>query len=172
MPIGICACGCGLPTRIPKSSNPRYGWVKGFPVRFRSGHNSRLKPSGPYPGKGIGHGKAEGIHRLRAMKALGRRLPKGAVVHHTDGSKNPDAPLVICENHAYHMLLHHRMRIKARGGNPNTDRICSRCRNVKDRSDFNRFKLGFGGLSHYCRGCANEMNKEWRNKRCLSIPAF
>ena len=77
-----------------------------------------------------------GLHRVRAEKALGRPLPAGAVVHHADGSKADDAPLVICQDQAYHRFLHARMRVKAAGGNPNVDAICERCRRVKPRAFF------------------------------------
>lgn len=67
-------------------------------------------------------------HRLRAEMALGRPLPPKAIIHHADGSKRDDAPLVICQDHAYHMLLHRRMRVKALGGDPNRDVVCKICR--------------------------------------------
>ncbi len=39
-------------------------------------------------------------HRIIAEKALGKRLPKGAVVHH-----HSDKQLVICQDQGYHNLL-------------------------------------------------------------------
>lgn len=59
----------------------------------------------PYPGA-----KSKRIHRLRAEAALGKPLPHGAQVHHADGSLDANAPLVICQDAAYHKLLHQRMR--------------------------------------------------------------
>jgi hypothetical protein len=47
-------------------------------------------------------------HRVRAQKALGKRLPKGAQVHHFLGYRGPNAQLVICPDQKYHMLLHAR----------------------------------------------------------------
>lgn len=50
-------------------------------------------------------------HVLLAEKALGRKLPEGAVVHHMDGNpSNNHQPfnLVICPDQAYHALLHKR----------------------------------------------------------------
>jgi hypothetical protein len=51
-------------------------------------------------------------HVLVAERALGKFLPPGAMVHHVNEVKadNRGANLVICENHAYHQLLHRRMR--------------------------------------------------------------
>lgn len=54
-------------------------------------------------------------HILIAEKALGKPLPLGAVVHHC-GARDDQTQLVICENQAYHLLLHQRMRaLKACG---------------------------------------------------------
>jgi hypothetical protein len=46
-------------------------------------------------------------HRYLAEKALGKSLPKFAVIHHHEGSI---PTLVICPNQAYHLLIHSRMR--------------------------------------------------------------
>lgn len=57
-------------------------------------------------------GKRVGQHVLVAEKALGKPLPKGAVVHHVNGKPWDNRPenLVVCPNQAYHALLHARMR--------------------------------------------------------------
>lgn len=51
-------------------------------------------------------------HILVAEAALGYSLPSGAEVHHVDRNRTNNAAtnLVICENHAYHLFLHRRMR--------------------------------------------------------------
>lgn len=45
-------------------------------------------------------------------KAIGRRLPNGAEVHHVDGNpfNNEPSNLVVCPDAAYHKLLHQRQR--------------------------------------------------------------
>lgn len=40
---GLCACGCGEATPIAASSDSRYGHVKGQPLRFIRGHNTRTR---------------------------------------------------------------------------------------------------------------------------------
>jgi hypothetical protein len=52
-------------------------------------------------------------HIYLAEKALGRKLPEGAEVHHLNNNKadnHTPLNLVICPNAAYHMLLHKRAR--------------------------------------------------------------
>lgn len=53
-------------------------------------------------------------HIHLATKALGRRLPFGAVVHHMNNDKTDNHTplnLVICPDQTYHMLLHYRARM-------------------------------------------------------------
>src|SRR5438132_812477 len=40
----LCECGCGQETSLAKWSDRRFGWIKGEPVRFISGHNRRRSP--------------------------------------------------------------------------------------------------------------------------------
>lgn len=49
-------------------------------------------------------------HVVVSEKALGKKLPKGAEVHHVDEDKlnNDPGNLVICPDRAYHMLIHQR----------------------------------------------------------------
>src|SRR5690348_5730408 len=38
-----CECGCGEKTTIAKKNRPHLGHIKGQPVRFISGHSTRLR---------------------------------------------------------------------------------------------------------------------------------
>ena len=60
-----------------------------------------------HPDKRNKDGTKGRAHRFIAEKALGRKLPPKAVVHHYYG--NPDT-LVICPSQTYHMLLEQRTK--------------------------------------------------------------
>lgn len=51
-------------------------------------------------------------HTQVAEKALGKKLPKGAVVHHVNEDRLDNRPtnLVICPDRRYHALIHARMK--------------------------------------------------------------
>lgn len=68
-------------------------------------------------------------HVLIAEQALGKRLPKGAQVHHVDEDRSNDRNdnLVICPNASYHQLLHRRQRALDACGNANW-RKCHICK--------------------------------------------
>lgn len=150
---GLCECGCGELVPIAKRSNTHAGWVKGLPKRFIVGHQHKNWPTKSYRLKLVGS-KLKKVHVLRAEAALGKALPPGAVVHHHNkGAFDNDAPLVICENQAYHLLLHHRTRIVRAGGNPNTDKICGACKKAKQLELFpldNARLRGHGSSCHEC----------------------
>lgn len=72
-------------------------------------------------------------HVIVAERALGRFMPAGSEIHHVDGNprNNAASNLVICQDKAYHKLLHARTRVVRAGGNPNTQKICGYCRELK-----------------------------------------
>ena len=67
------------------------------------------------------NGKSRMEHTLKAEAALGKKLPEGAAVHHHD-----ENTLVICENNAYHKLLHLRHKALLASGDPHY-RKCKYC---------------------------------------------
>lgn len=59
-------------------------------------------------------------HIVLAEKALGKKLPSGAIVHHMNEDRSDNhSPfnLVICPDQEYHMLLHKRMKELGYGKN-------------------------------------------------------
>lgn len=109
------------------------------------------------------------LHRLRAEKAFGKPLPAGVVVHHADGTKHDDAPLVICQDQSYHALLHARMRIFKAGGNPDMDAWCCYCKQPRPREEFHQRKNTFGrkpgSLTTVCKSCGVKRTRETRDRR-------
>lgn len=83
--------------------------------------------TGGYLFKTIGR-KTNYLHIAVAEKALGKKLPKGAEVHHVNGNPadNRNANLVICQDHKYHSLLHMREDALAVTGDANM-RLCKIC---------------------------------------------
>lgn len=67
-------------------------------------------------------------HVLVASAALGKRLPEGAQVHHVNGNKtdNRSENLVICQDRAYHSLLHQRQAALRQTGHADWRR-CAYC---------------------------------------------
>lgn len=98
------------------------------------------------------------LHRLRAERALGKPLPPNALVHHADGSTRDDAPLVICQDMAYHCLLHCRMRILRAGGDPNREKICNWCQRLKPFELFHKAERGYAQRQGRCKECVCVLN--------------
>jgi hypothetical protein len=119
-----------------------------------------------------GHHRADSqghvlTHILVAESALGKPLPVGAEVHHVDEDTKNNRPsnLVICQDVAYHKLLHVRARIVRAGGNPNTDSICSTCGLVKPLDQFNRANHHKAQrVQRSCRQCQSDYCKSYIRK--------
>lgn len=72
---------------------------------------NRTQPGFGTKGYKFDYASGRQVHVAVAERALGRRLPKGACVHHVDENRRNNDPtnLVICPDNAYHRLLHKRM---------------------------------------------------------------
>ena len=181
--IGMCQCGCGKQAPIASKTSSRNGWIKNMPIRFISGHNGKLQPKGTKAYRWKGGIKTNYQNRvliykpyyhrsyadgyvLRAVfiveEVLGKRLPKGSVVHHNDENPNNDnhENLVVCENRAYHLLLHRRISAFKNSGHPNW-RKCSYCGQY-DNPD----KLYISPRNNARhRSCAKKYMATWKNRR-------
>ncbi len=136
-PPALCECGCGALAPIAIKTRARLGHVKGRPCRFIRGHNSQVGNAPNWRGgktkhqdgyvcvRMPNHARASNTgyvlaHVVIAEHALGHPLPSKAQVHHHNEVKsdNTGGNLVICENEAYHKLLHKRKRAYLATGNP------------------------------------------------------
>ena len=64
----LCECGCGEPVALAPFSIPDRGWLKGQPIRFVRGHNSRIHPTRPMSGR---QHTAEARHKM-SLRTLGQ----------------------------------------------------------------------------------------------------
>lgn len=107
-------------------------------------------------------------HILVAERALGHALPAGAEVHHFDENQrnNAGGNLVICQDRAYHKLLHVRARTVRAGGNPNTHKVCCDCHLVKPFEAFNVMRANKStGRQNACRPCTKARDAAKREQR-------
>src|SRR5436190_13794539 len=164
---GLCGCGCGLPTPIAKKQRVARGHVKGQPTPFRPSHrrrNPNVYKATWFHARPNNEGVVQ-VHIVVVEKALGHRLPLRAETHHVDGNKhnNANRNLVICQDHAYHALLHLRTRVVKAGGNPNLEKCCAGCDHPKPFAAFPRrnTKGCTYGLDNYCRECKRRKFSAW-----------
>lgn len=122
------------------------------------GYIMRFMPDGHPNANGSGYVME---HVRIAAIALGRAIPRGCDVHHVDGNKsnNANSNLVICDSGAYHRLLHFRMRVLAAGGDPDTERVCGKCRKCLP---FAKFSLSKNSYCHYCKSCSAIQTAAWQ----------
>ncbi len=102
------------------------------------------------------NGRHEFEHILICEAVVGRRLPKGSVVHHVnhDRRDNRKSNLVICQDTKFHSLIHLREKALLACGNANY----RKCRYCKQWDDPQNMKM---------RPCsANGNGEEFRHRAC------
>lgn len=183
MTTGFCQCGCGGQTTIAASNNRGLGRVRGQPMRWITGHNVKAQGFTRRAGRWVNrfgyvlvwapdHPRAASNgyaleHVVIAERVLGKPLPKGAEIHHVNErrAENTNANLVICQDDAYHKLLHTRMRALAACGNPNW-RKCLYCKRYDDVDALRRH--GRGWLHPDCAQLRQRDYNDVRRQRCAA----
>ena len=151
--------GRGRPRRFIKTHTPapknesgerHPRWNGGLTTR--AGRPAEYRPDHPRATRG-GYVYA---HILIAETALGKFISREHPIHHFDENmtNNANSNLVICEDHSYHSLLHARARILRAGGNPNTDSICTKCKQVKPVTEFYLERSAWNGRKATCVPCS------------------
>lgn len=133
-----CQCGCGGTTKDPHKNYMRGHTPHSIESRIKMS-NSMYKGSKTIDSHGYlrvrygGVGKTTKEQRLIAEKVLGKKLKDSYKVHHVNGNRsdNRNCNLVICEDNAYHFLLHKRERAYRACGNVNW-RKCEICKQWDD----------------------------------------
>lgn len=108
--------------------------------RYKTRRSDLDRANYPYGTAWYGHPRYDSgkklqqpLHILKAEMALGRTLRAGESVHHVDNNKlnHHNTNLVIYEGEAYHHLLHARTDVLRAGGDPNTQRLCVACEQLR-----------------------------------------
>ena len=106
-------------------------------------------------------------HRAIAEQALGRRLPDGVEIHHVNEDKNDfrNSNLVICQDRAYHKLLHVRLRALRACGHADW-RKCVICKQYAPVDVLRFYKTSTGlNKAPYHPTCDRENQKQNRIAR-------
>lgn len=170
---GFCQCGCGKKTTVHERNRPCLGIVKGSPRKFILGHGMKGKRGANWTGGKIvdtlgyvrilkkDHPRSDingyvKEHILIVESIFGGSLPSGSSIHHVNEIRSDNRPenLVLCQDEAYHHLLHDRMKAKKECENASW-RKCHYCKQYDDP-----IRLSLNGSSAYHQKCANSYSRE------------
>lgn len=170
---GLCQCGCGNSTPMHTRANAARGYVVGEYGMFLRGHQPKAHGSRHHKwngGQRVGrngyievrspshprsHNGYVYAHVLVVEAALGRPLPGKHPIHHVDEARqnNTNGNLVVCENDAYHKLLHKRQRALDACGDANAI-ACKYCGDYSRQEDMHVFPTKTGNLVGYHPACS------------------
>lgn len=104
-------------------------------------------------------------HILVAEKALGKFITKDHPIHHVNGIQSDNRPcnLVVCENSAYHMLLHRRQKAKEACDNKKFV-PCRECKQYFDSDGMTLHSRKKNQNIYICKPCNRNRSKQWNEK--------
>jgi hypothetical protein len=176
IPYGICQCGCGQKTALAKRTVSAKGMKKDKPNRFIYAHNFKGHNNGKWKGgdychngysfvRNVAHPRSGSNgyvqeHIVVAERVFGKPLPSGAIVHHSNEKRNDNrsSNLVICQDQAYHQLLHQRMRAYRACGHADW-RKCWICKIYDVPANLN-IRRPSGSLVFHSK-CNNDRNRKY-----------
>jgi HNH endonuclease len=158
---------CDRPSRTNGYCNSHYRF-------FRLYGNPLIRKCAPRGTGWIGagrryHSTANGKHllehRIVAERALGKRLPQHAVVHHVDENplNNMPSNLVVCVNDKYHKLLHQRMAAMDACGHYDWKKCCY-CREYDDPQNMKEEKDGRNRRWVHVECRKQAQRRKWKEK--------
>lgn len=112
----------------------------------------------------VGDGARRLEHIAVAERAIGKRLPPGAIVHHVNENRSDNRPdnLVICPSTTYHKLIHMRMRALAACGNASWIR-CQYCKAYDDPANMYMYPHRNAAQHRSCH--AERSKRAWTKQR-------
>lgn len=135
------------------------------------GFNTYVATSG-YAKIVFGRSSEQLLHVYFMEKHLGRKLVKNEHVHHINENKldNRLENLLLVDNCGEHQKKHAEIRLKALGGDLETEKYCPKCRKVLPRAAFGKSRCNYDGLYGYCKICAaaRVTNKRRENSEAVN----
>ena len=139
---------------------------KGVPFKRAIDPTSMRNSTRWYKKVGIGYQRAEYEHRLIVEKAIGKKLPAQATVHHIDGDRanNSNHNLLVCQDAAYHNLIHYRTDALAASGNASYVKCCY-CKEWGPPDELTIVKLKKRCMHAYHKSCNKEYQRKYRLRK-------
>lgn len=125
--------------------------VDGLPVFFDGKYLCVITPDA----------KKVRLHRYVATKRVGAEALRKKHIHHIDGNvfNNDESNLMIMDNEKHISLHQEQIRnikknnVKSMGGNPDTQKICIKCNELKFNTEFRKNKHKFDRHLDVCKTC-------------------
>lgn len=167
IPYGYCHCGCGEKAGVGKQYIHNHH-RKILPIAGLKVSNGYTKINMPNHPRADLHGYVY-THIVVAENALGKSLPPQAEIHHhSSGARFDNTQLVICQDTAYHKLLHKREAALTACGHANWLK-CSFCGEYDDPKNLYTFKSrsrsgSLGSLKGHHTKCKSDYDKEYHQE--------